>query len=73
VPSQEQEYSSVRRRHAPIVRSLSVHSITRRTDKGLPRYFDDEESVVFIPIRIRGPRNDHRTIGAPAPLYHSTA
>lgn len=27
---------------------LSVPSITRKTDKGLPRYFDDEESDVFI-------------------------
>ncbi len=27
---------------------MSVPSITRKTDKGLPRYFDDEESDVFI-------------------------
>ncbi len=27
---------------------LSVPSITRKTDKGLPRYFDEEESDVFI-------------------------
>ena len=29
-------------------RSLSVPSITRKTDKGLPRYHDEEESEVFI-------------------------
>src|SRR5712672_2198055 len=28
--------------------SLSIPSITRKTDKGLPRYFDAEESDVFI-------------------------
>lgn len=28
--------------------SLSLPSITRRTDKGLPRYWDDDESDVFI-------------------------
>jgi len=28
--------------------NLSVPSITRKTDKGLPRYWDDEESDVFI-------------------------
>ena len=28
--------------------NLSVPSITRRTDKGLPRYFDAEESDIFI-------------------------
>ena len=28
--------------------NLSVPSITRKTDKGLPRYFDSEESDVFI-------------------------
>jgi RHS repeat-associated protein len=28
--------------------SLSLPEITRRTDKGLPRYFDDEESDIFI-------------------------
>jgi hypothetical protein len=28
--------------------SLSLPSITRKTDKGLPRYSDDEESDVFI-------------------------
>ena len=28
--------------------SLSMSSIRRKTDKGIPRYFDDEESDVFI-------------------------
>src|SRR5712691_1709733 len=28
--------------------SLSVPSITRRTDKGLPKYYDAEESDIFI-------------------------
>jgi RHS repeat-associated protein len=28
--------------------SLSLPSITRRTDKGLPRYCDDEESDIFV-------------------------
>jgi RHS repeat-associated protein len=28
--------------------SLSIPSITRKTDKGLPRYLDDEDSDVFI-------------------------
>ena len=28
--------------------SLSLPSITRKTDKGLPQYFDNEESDVFI-------------------------
>jgi RHS repeat-associated protein len=28
--------------------SLSVPTITRRTDRGLPRYFDEEDSDVFI-------------------------
>lgn len=28
--------------------SLSLPSITRKTDKGLPRYIDDEESDIFI-------------------------
>src|ERR1700756_4911037 len=28
--------------------NLSVPSITRRTDKGLPKYFDAEESDIFI-------------------------
>jgi hypothetical protein len=28
--------------------NLSVPSITRRTDKGLPKYFDSEESDIFI-------------------------
>ena len=28
--------------------SLSIPSITRRTDKGLPRYYDAEESDIFI-------------------------
>jgi hypothetical protein len=28
--------------------SLSVPNIARKTDKGLPRYWDDEESDVFI-------------------------
>ena len=28
--------------------SLTLPSITRKTDKGLPRYFDAEESDVFI-------------------------
>ena len=27
---------------------LSLPSITRRTDKGLPRYFDEEESDIFV-------------------------
>jgi hypothetical protein len=42
--------------------SLSVPSITRRTDKGLPKYFDAEESDIFIlsgaedlvPVLIKG-------------------
>jgi hypothetical protein len=39
-------------------RSLSLPSITRKTDKGLPQYLDAEESDVFIlpgaenPIRV---------------------
>src|SRR5262245_12285715 len=28
--------------------SLAIPSITRRTDKGLPRYYDAEESDIFI-------------------------
>ena len=28
--------------------SLSVPSITRRTDRGLPKYFDGDETDVFI-------------------------
>ncbi|WP_107669741.1 SpvB/TcaC N-terminal domain-containing protein [Cyanothece sp. BG0011] len=28
--------------------NLSIPSITRKTDKGIPRYFDEEESDVFI-------------------------
>jgi Salmonella virulence plasmid 65kDa B protein len=31
--------------------SLSFSTITRRTDKGLPKYQDDEESDVFITSR----------------------
>ena len=34
--------------------SLSMSSITRRTDKGLPKYRDDEESDIFMLSGIRG-------------------
>jgi hypothetical protein len=30
--------------------SLSVPSITRKTDKGLPRYFDEDDLDVFHPV-----------------------
>jgi len=35
--------------------SLSIPSITRKTDKGLPQYHDAEESDVFYPLRCRRP------------------
>jgi hypothetical protein len=34
--------------NGPLGWSLSVPSITRKTDKGLPRYHDEKESDVFI-------------------------
>jgi len=47
---------------------LSLSSITRKTDKGLPRYFDDEESDVFI---LSGAEDFVPVLGAPLPLSMS--
>jgi RHS repeat-associated protein len=49
--------------------NLSLPSITRKTDKGLPRYWDDEESDVFILsgaedlVPVLGPPLPDRSIG----------
>ena len=44
--------------------SLSLPSITRKTDKGLPTYQDADESDVFHPFRRGGPG-----AGAPTRRY----
>jgi len=55
--------------------NLSVPSITRRTDQGLPKYFDAEESDIFIlsgaedlvPVLVRGTEGWKReSFGSPA-------
>jgi hypothetical protein len=55
--------------------NLSIPSITRRTDKGLPKYFDAEESDIFIlsgvedlvPVLVdRGGRWQRQSFNSPA-------
>ena len=50
--------------------SLSLPSVTRKTDKGLPRYGDDEESDVFV---LSGAEDLVPVVGPPEPDADTSA